>query len=106
MTKQPSEPFYIVKNDLTSKMLLHCIALIKQNTSIQVDFGKLLSPSLFFISTFYLNPILVEVDKSCPHYGPQSVESVQHRFSSSPLAQQGWRQVANTMWQLFVRRPC
>ena len=40
--------------------------------------------------------ILMEIDKSCPHCGPQSVESVEHRFYRYPLAQHWWRCVATS----------
>jgi hypothetical protein len=46
----------------------------------------------------------VEIDKSCPHCGPQSVEYVEHMFYSCPLAQHGWRYAANILWQLFAIR--
>lgn len=45
-----------------------------------------------------------KIDKSCPHCGPQSVESVEYRFYNCPLALQGWRYVANVMWQFFAKR--
>jgi hypothetical protein len=48
--------------------------------------------------------ISVEIDQSCPHCGPQSVESVEHRFYSCPLAQQVWRYAANIVWQLFAKK--
>ena len=34
----------------------------------------------------------------------QSLESVEHRFFSCPLAQQRWRYATNTVWQLFAKR--
>ena len=48
--------------------------------------------------------ISVEIDKNCPHYSPQSVESVEHRFYSCPLAQQGWPYTADIIWQLFAQK--
>ena len=45
-----------------------------------------------------------EIDKNCPNCGPSSVEPVEHRFYSCPLTQQGWRYVANIIWQLFAKR--
>jgi hypothetical protein len=48
--------------------------------------------------------ISVEIDQSCPHCGPQSVESVEHMFYSCPLAQQVWRYAANIVWQLFAKK--
>lgn len=35
--------------------------------------------------------ISMKIDKSCPHCGPQSVESIEHMFYNCPLAQQGWQ---------------
>jgi hypothetical protein len=40
----------------------------------------------------------------CPHCGSQYVESMEHKFFSSALAQQVWHYVANIMWQLFVKK--
>ena len=37
---------------------------------------------------------VAEIDKSCPHCGLQTVESVEHRFFSCSLAQQRWQYVA------------
>ena len=48
--------------------------------------------------------ISIEINKSFPSYGPQSVKLVEHRFFSNPLAQQGWRCATNTMWQLFAEK--
>ena len=50
------------------------------------------------------NKIMAEIDQSCPHCGPHSVESVEHRFYSCPLAQHVWRYVANIIWQLFATK--
>jgi hypothetical protein len=47
---------------------------------------------------------LAEIDKSCLHCGPQSAESVGYKFYNCPLALQGWRYVANVMWQFFAKR--
>jgi len=35
--------------------------------------------------------ISMELDKSCPHYGPHLVESMKHIFFRCPLVQQVWR---------------
>ena len=51
----------------------------------------------------WLGKILAEIDKNCPHCGLQSVELVEHRFFSCPLAQQGWWYAANIMWQLLAK---
>ena len=48
--------------------------------------------------------ISAEIDKSCPHSGLQSVEPLEHRFFNCPLVQQGWRYVANIVWQFFAKR--
>ena len=51
--------------------------------------------------------ISTKIDKSCPHCGPQSmelVELVEHMFFSCLLAQQGWRYVANIMYQHLAKR--
>ena len=48
--------------------------------------------------------ISMDIDKCCPHCSPQSVESVEHRLFSCPLAQQGWRYAACIMWQLLAIR--
>ena len=42
--------------------------------------------------------------KSCPHCGPQSVESIKHMFYNCPPAQQGWQYAANIIWQLFANK--
>lgn len=44
------------------------------------------------------------IDKCCPHCGPQSVESVEHRFFSCSLAQQGLLYAAHIMWQSLAKR--
>ena len=48
--------------------------------------------------------ISIENDKSCPHCGPQSMVSVEHMFYSCPLAQHGWRYIANIIWQLLANK--
>lgn len=45
-----------------------------------------------------------EVDKSCPHCGPLSVESMEHKYYNCLLAQLVWRYVANIVWWLHVKR--
>jgi hypothetical protein len=46
-----------------------------------------------------------EIDISCPQRGLQSVELLEHRFFCClTLIQQGWRYVADIMWQLFANR--
>lgn len=45
-----------------------------------------------------------EIDKCCPDCGPHSVESVERRFYSCPLAQQGWQYPTNIIWQFFAKR--
>ena len=44
------------------------------------------------------------IDKCCPHCSPQSVESVEDRFFSCPLSQQGWQYATKIMWQLFAKK--
>lgn len=44
------------------------------------------------------------IDKSCTHYGPHHVQSVEHRFFSCTLAQLDWCYAANIIWQLFAKR--
>lgn len=48
--------------------------------------------------------ISTETNKSCPHCGPQVVESVEHRFFSCPLTQHVWRYAPNIIWQFFAKR--
>ena len=48
--------------------------------------------------------ISTDIDKNGPRCGSKSVELVEHRFFSCPLVEQGWRYVANIMWELFAKR--
>ena len=48
--------------------------------------------------------ILMEIGQSYPHCGPQSVESLEHKFYNFPLAQQMWRYVANIIWQVLAKK--
>jgi hypothetical protein len=48
--------------------------------------------------------ISVEINQSRPHCGPQSVESVEHKFYSCPFAQHVWRYATNIIWQLFAQK--
>lgn len=41
---------------------------------------------------------------SCPHCGPQFIESVEHKSFDCPLAQKMWRYAANIIWQLFSKK--
>jgi hypothetical protein len=44
----------------------------------------------------------VEIDKSCPHCGPWSMESVEHRFYG--CTQEGWQYAANILWQIYAKK--
>ena len=46
--------------------------------------------------------ISTKIDQSCPHCGPWSVESVEHKFYNCPLAQHGQRYATNIIWQLKI----
>jgi hypothetical protein len=46
----------------------------------------------------------MKVDQSYPHCGPRSVELVEHKIYSFPLAQQVWRYAANIIWQVFAQK--
>ena len=48
--------------------------------------------------------ISTDIDKNGPRCGSKSVELVEHRFFSCPLVEQGWRYVANIMWEPFAKR--
>ena len=44
------------------------------------------------------------IDKSCPHFGPQLVVSIESVFYNCPLVQHGWRYASNIIWQLFANK--
>jgi hypothetical protein len=48
--------------------------------------------------------ISVDIDKSCPHGSPLSVELMEHVFFNCPLAQHVWRYATNIIYQLFAKR--
>ena len=77
---------------------------VPNNCKIKFLFHKILEWSLDVAINEWLGKISTEIDKSCHHWGPQLVESVEHRFFNYPLAQQGWRYAANIMWQLLAKR--
>jgi hypothetical protein len=52
----------------------------------------------------WLRRISAEIELSYPHCGPQSIESMEHKFFDCPLTQKVWRYAANIIWQLFSKR--
>ena len=48
--------------------------------------------------------ITTQIDKSWPHHGLHTVESMKHKFFSYPPAQQAWQYDANILWHLFEKK--